>query len=183
MKPINFRLTVAALAALAVAGVGDDARADRPEDEPDPKPRCTGQQTPAENDCISLRPDGLGPRQLYEHGAHFALNGDYDRALLFLERADPSDPRVLNYTGYTIRQMGDVEGGLVYYAKALAIDPTFILARSYRGEGFLTLGMRNAAQADLTAIANIAGTDNPPYQRLANAIASYDNGTFRSRSY
>jgi tetratricopeptide (TPR) repeat protein len=48
--------------------------------------------------------------------------------------------RVLNLIGYNTRKLGEVDKGLDYYHKALALDPNYLLAREYLGEGYLQKG-------------------------------------------
>ena len=61
-----------------------------------------------------------------------------------------------------------------YYQQALSIDPNFILARSYMGQGFVKAGNVKAAEEQLMLIASAAGTDNWPYEALQRAINGED---------
>ena len=83
-----------------------------------------------------------------------------------------NDPRVLNYTGYSHRKAGRLEIGITYYTKALAIDPNFVLAREYLGEGYVAAGRKDLAQLQLNEIASRCGTACEEYKDLAAAIAT-----------
>ena len=76
-------------------------------------------------------------QELYDYGWRLAKLGHYERAIEMLHAVkNQADPRVLNYLGYSYRKMGHLEKGIVYYTKALKIDPDFVLAREYLGEGY-----------------------------------------------
>ncbi|MEM7566567.1 MAG: tetratricopeptide repeat protein, partial [Pseudomonadota bacterium] len=104
-------------------------------------------------------------------------------ALNMLRYADQGDAGVLTYTGFATRKLGDVRGGMRYYAKALSIDPTNTITRSYLGEAFLMQDQREKAAAELDMIASIEGQESEPYIALAKAIAAYDDGTWTGQSY
>ncbi len=78
--------------------------------------------------------------KLYLQGRTLAKSGEYARAIQLLKTADQTDPHVLNYLGYSYRKSGDVTTGIKYYKLALAIDPDFVLAREYLGEGYVKAG-------------------------------------------
>ena len=84
---------------------------------------------------------------------------------------DQTDPNVLNYLGYSHRKMGRLAEGMAYYKKALAIDPDFVLAREYLGEGYLAAGKLRLAEEQLAEIAKRCGTDCKAYRQLAAAIS------------
>ena len=83
-----------------------------------------------------------------------------------------NDPRVLNYTGYSNRKAGRLEIGITYYRKALAIDPNFVLAREYLGEGYVAAGRIDLAKLELNEIKTRAGAGSEEYRDLAKAIAT-----------
>ena len=85
---------------------------------------------------------------LYVQGRELAKDGEYEWALDVLAAIkDQNQPRVLNYIGYSHRKAGRLETGITYYHKALAIDPNYVLAREYLGEGYVAAGKIELAQA------------------------------------
>ena len=63
--------------------------------------------------------------------------------------ADKTDPRILNYLGYSHRKAGRVTVGLGYYQEALRHDPDYTLVREYMGEAYLQQGNVEAAKEQL----------------------------------
>jgi tetratricopeptide (TPR) repeat protein len=65
-----------------------------------------------------------------------ADEGYFREALDLLSRIKKQEPsRVLNVVSYTTRKLGDVDKGLDYYQRALVLDPNYLRAREYLGEG------------------------------------------------
>ena len=123
--------------------------------------------------CVKLESGILPDEDLYQQGRLLAKAGQYDWALQVLAVIkNQNDPRVLNYTGYSNRKAGRVEIGITYYRKALAIDPNFVLAREYLGEGYVAAGRIDLAKLELNEIKNRAGTASEEYQDLSKAIAT-----------
>ena len=118
-----------------------------------------------------LVPDG----ELYEQGRELALAGDFDRAIEVLEAVrDKDNPGVLNYLGYAHRKAGMIDEGIAYYHQALAIDPDYVLAREYLGEGYVAAGNVELARQQLQEIGTRCGTNCEEYIELAEVIASAD---------
>ena len=69
------------------------------------------------------------------------------------------------------RKAGRLDIGITYYRKALALNPNFVLAREYLGEGYVAAGRIDLARAELAEIANRCGTTCEEYADLAKAIA------------
>lgn len=116
-----------------------------------------------------LVPDG----ELYEQGRELALAGDFDRAIETLEAIrDKDNPAVLNYLGYSHRKAGMIDQGIAYYHQALAIDPDYVLAREYLGEGYVAAGNVDLARQQLDEIGTRCGTNCEEYIELAEVIAS-----------
>ena len=123
--------------------------------------------------CVTKAAGVLPDEELYQQGRALAKQGHYDWALDVLAVIhNQNDPRVLNYTGYSHRKAGRLEIGIAYYDKALAIDPNFVLAREYLGEGYVAAGRKDLAQLQLTEIANRCGKTCDEYKDLAEAIAT-----------
>ncbi len=87
-------------------------------------------------------------------------------------RATKNDPRILRITGFATRKLGDVDGAMPYYQRALGINPNDTLTREYMGEAFLTKGDMTSANAQLGEIEKRCGTACEDYAKLAEAIAS-----------
>lgn len=107
----------------------------------------------------------------YETGRDLAAAGEYERALDILQSLDQGDAMVLTMIGYSMRKMGNVEEGIAHYHRALAIEPDNVLTREYLGEGYVSMGRIDLAQAELDQIGLICGTDCEQYHDLAAAIA------------
>ncbi|MDA8870954.1 tetratricopeptide repeat protein [Rhizobiaceae bacterium] len=123
--------------------------------------------------CVDAKKSsGLSDDQLFENGQALAYAGRYEEALTVLELAENKhDARILNFRGYATRKMGDLEGGLVHYRAALAIDPDYVLAREYMGEALVTAGRMDEARDQLSEIATRCGTGCREYTMLEKAIA------------
>jgi tetratricopeptide (TPR) repeat protein len=118
----------------------------------------------------------LSDDELYQQGEALALEGEYAWALEILGAIkNQSDPRVLNYTGYSHRKSGRLETAVSYYRKALEINPNFVLAREYLGEGYVAAGRIDLAKVELGEIANRCGTQCTEYQELNKAIETAFN--------
>ena len=123
--------------------------------------------------CVKIESGILPDEDLYQQGRVLAKAGQYDWALQVLAAIqNQNDPRVLNYTGYSNRKAGRLEIGITYYRKALAIDPNFVLAREYLGEGYVAAGRIDLAKLELNEIGNRVGTNNEWYQDLSKAITT-----------
>ena len=123
--------------------------------------------------CVKLELGILSDEDLYQQGRQLAKAGEYDKALLVLATIkNQNDPRVLNYIGYSNRKAGHLEIGITYYRKALAIDPNFVLAREYLGEGYVAAGRIDLAQIELNEIKTRVGVDSEEYKDLSKAITT-----------
>jgi predicted Zn-dependent protease len=78
---------------------------------------------------------------------------------------------VQNYLGFAHRKAGRIDAAMMHYQAALQLDPDYVLARSYMGQGLLNSGNVGAARAQLAQINMRAGTDNYPYRMLSDALA------------
>jgi tetratricopeptide (TPR) repeat protein len=126
--------------------------------------------------CVKQTSGLLNDDELYEQGRILAKEGEYEWALnVFSSIKNQSDPKVLNYIGYANRKAGRLETGFAYYKKALAIDPNFVLAREYYGEGLVAAGRVDLAQIQLDEIAKRCGTHCSEYQELAKVMATAVN--------
>lgn len=122
--------------------------------------------------CVDANKSRLDTDSIYEYGRHLAMQGRYNEAIDVLNlAADRNDPRVFNYLGYSHRKRGDVDVGMRYYQKALAIDPDYTLVREYLGEAYLQIGDVKAAENQLSEIARRCGTGCEEYMDLKEQIA------------
>jgi tetratricopeptide (TPR) repeat protein len=126
--------------------------------------------------CVKATSGVLPDNELYEEGRGLAKAGQYEWALEVLGAiANKDDPKVLNYIGYSHRKLGDFETGMGYYKKALALNPDYVLAREYLGEGYVAIGQVDLAKAQLAEIENRCGTTCEEYKDLAEEIEKVRN--------
>ncbi|MEO1564262.1 MAG: tetratricopeptide repeat protein [Pseudomonadota bacterium] len=121
--------------------------------------------------CVIPGSQSFNTDEVYENVRKVAYNGNYEHALDLLALApDQEDPRILTYYGFTHRMLGDVETANAFYVKAIKLDPSNTLARSYYGQSLAERGHIDEAKAQLQAIADAKGVDNWPYISLAAVI-------------
>ena len=170
------RLMTAAVAAMIAVSAGAYAAGDSGGSGDSPAARkCKKAEVwdKKKKKCVTKAAGVLPDEELYQQGRALAKQGHYDWALDVLAVIhNQNDPRVLNYTGYSHRKAGRLEIGIAYYYKALAIDPNFVLAREYLGEGYVAAGRKDLAQLQLNEIANRCGKTCEEYKDLAAAIAT-----------
>jgi len=119
----------------------------------------------------------LDQNDIYETGRKLALAGRYGEAIEILSlAADKSDPRILNYLGYSHRKQGRVDVGLGYYEEALKANPDYTLAREYMGEAYIQKGDLASAKGQLAEIEKRCGTSCDEYAALAKQIEAYSKG-------
>jgi tetratricopeptide (TPR) repeat protein len=126
--------------------------------------------------CVKAAAGVMPDEDLYQQGRALAKAGEYDWALTVLSAiSNQNDPRVLNYIGYSYRKSGEIDKGIGYYQKALAIDPNYVLVREYLGEGYIAAGKVNLAKLELAEIAKRCGTTCEEYQDLAEELQKTAN--------
>jgi tetratricopeptide (TPR) repeat protein len=141
----------------------------------DSTPECTNGKVwdSTQQKCVE-KSSSLSNDDIYNYGRMLALNGKYGEAIEVLSLAsDKSDPRILNYLGYSHRKQGRVEVGLGYYEEALKANPDYTLAREYMGEAYIQLGDVASAQAQLSEIEKRCGTGCDEYTELSKQIDTY----------
>lgn len=123
--------------------------------------------------CMKPKVGMLTDDELYDQARLLAKeDNEYDWALSLFELVqNQNDPKVLNYMGYSNRKAGRLETGIAFYEKALAIDPNFVLAREYLGEGYVVAGRKDLAMLQLDEIKVRCGTNCEEYKDLAKAIS------------
>jgi tetratricopeptide (TPR) repeat protein len=164
----TIRVLSFATAAL-VAGAGASLAA---MDPPKPKIDCTAAENAGKAACAAQHGQTADDK-VYESAYWKAKSGDYAAALEIAATAEnKDDPRILRVTGFATRKLGDVEGGMKYYRRALAINPADTRTRQYMGEAFLTKGDLASASEQLGEIAKTCGNCED-YQKLAAAITAF----------
>jgi tetratricopeptide (TPR) repeat protein len=128
----------------------------------------------AQQKCVVRNQSQLENDSIYETGRDLAMAGRYGEAITVLAAAkDKTDPRILNYLGYSHRKQGRVLVGLGYYREAIRSDPNYTLVREYMGEAYLQLGDVAAAREQLSEIENRCGKGCSEYTELSGQIDAY----------
>jgi predicted Zn-dependent protease len=134
----------------------------------------------SERKCVKQSGLKLNDEERYAEAESLIRVAQYARALEMLwamEKRD--DPKVLTYIGFATRKLGNVERGIDYYHQALALNPDFVRAREYLGEGYLQKGDVDHAKGELHEIAARCGTGCREYKMLASAIVEHMTGESR----
>jgi tetratricopeptide (TPR) repeat protein len=123
--------------------------------------------------CAPAQHSDLSDDELYDQGRLLAKEGQYEWALDVLDQVqNKNDPKVLNYMGYANRKAGRFDVAFTYYKKALELNPDFVLAREYLGEGYVAAGRKDLAMLQLGEIAQRCGVTCEEYKDLSTAISS-----------
>ncbi|WP_085308438.1 tetratricopeptide repeat protein [Planktotalea arctica] len=121
--------------------------------------------------CLAVESHNFSDDQLYLAAREMAYAGQYQNALHVLDSAqNQNDPRILNYRGFTNRKLGNHAVAMQFYEAALSINPDYILARSYMGQGLLAHGDAIGARAQLAEIRTRGGRNTWSYTALALAL-------------
>jgi tetratricopeptide (TPR) repeat protein len=127
--------------------------------------------------CVDAQRGAVDDDSLYAAGRSLAEQGRYGEAISILSlAADKTDPRILNYLGYSHRKAGRVLVGLGYYQEALRQNPDYTLVREYMGEAYLQQGNVDAAKEQLAEIEKRCGKGCREYALLAEQIDDYLKG-------
>jgi tetratricopeptide (TPR) repeat protein len=171
----TLKITIASLLLLAPLGVMPSFAAGSGGDQ---VPACkTGHVYDKKTKKCVVQKSSLDDDSLYSTGRKLALEGRYGEAITVLSLVhDKSDPRVLNYLGYSHRKLGRVLVGLGYYQEALRVDPNYTLVREYLGEAHLQLGDVASAKEQLSEIQKRCGTGCEEYTELSTQIDAYIKG-------
>ena len=171
MKAVILASTLAIGISSVALAVGSDTSAP-------PKPTSTTKECmkgevfdPKTKGCKKVSSKIFTDDQLYDAAREIAYAGQYDRALDVLNAAaNQNDTRMLNYKGFVHRKLGNIDLAMDYYKAALALDPDYILARSYMGQGFVSDGKMSAARQQLFEIEKRGGRDSWAYASLEQSI-------------
>jgi len=143
-------------------------------------PETTAQTCPAgqiwstsAKKCVTLKSENLNDEERYAQAFKLAKSGKYAQSLSILKTIkNRKDPKVLTYMGYNNRKLGNTKTGVKYYKQALAIDPNYVQAREYLGEGYVAVGQMKLAKQQLAEIKKRCGTSCEEYKDLAATIRS-----------
>lgn len=152
-------------------------------DAPKPKIDCRKRKNKKKPECKKKKQSSLTDDELYQAGYWLARAGKYEEALAqFRQARNQNDPRILNYIGFSMRKLGQVDEAMVAYNRVLTVDPNYTLARAYLAEAFLTQGKVDLAAGQLAEIGRRCGTTCEEYVVLARQIDSYrTSGTFEAQ--
>jgi tetratricopeptide (TPR) repeat protein len=134
--------------------------------------------------CVEGNSAALTDDDLYLAGRDLGQEAHYADALkLFFRIKNREQARVLSSIGYSTRKLGDVDKGLDYYHQALALDPNYLRAREYLGEGYLQKGDVGKAKEQLIEIVDRGGDACEEYGMLEKAIVTFVTGETGGTSY
>lgn len=121
--------------------------------------------------CVDADQQSFNDDDRYDAVRELAYAGEYGRALDVIATADvPGDARFLNYQGFIQRKLGNMDAAMSFYTEALAIDPDYLLARSYMGQGLAATGDLDGARTQLAEIAARGGRETWSYVALKMAL-------------
>lgn len=129
--------------------------------------------------CVGVAKAGMPENELFYAGYWLAKSGKYEEALGYLELASKRDERVETYIGYATRKMGNVEAALPHYARALDLNPNYVVARAYLGEAYLSQGDKSRAKAELQEIGARCGVTCVEYRDLESQITAFEAGVVK----
>jgi tetratricopeptide (TPR) repeat protein len=123
--------------------------------------------------CIKAESNLIDNDQRFGAVRELAYAGRPDEALLILATMTEGEtPRVLTYQGFLLRQTGRVEEGIAAYERAIALDTTNILARSYYGQLLVQMNEMELATLQLAAIRMHGGGGTWAERALSDAITT-----------
>jgi hypothetical protein len=97
----------------------------------------------------------------YQQAQTAIAGADYKTAADLLQKVltrQPENPDVLNLMGFSERKMGEASTALMYYKKALDLQPTHIGANEYLGELYLELKEPDLAEQRLAVLQQVCGS-------------------------
>ncbi|MGL4320296.1 MAG: hypothetical protein ACRCS3_05475, partial [Paracoccaceae bacterium] len=122
-------------------------------------------------ECVAPEDSSLNNDDRYRAVREFAYAGQPQAAMRVLAAmTEGESDRVLTYTGFLNRQMGNWEAGIAAYEMALEINPDNILARSYFGQALVLMNETDMANAQLYEIRARGGAGTWAEASLARAI-------------
>ena len=115
-----------------------------------------------------------GPNPVPSKITRLIESEQYDRAikeLTYFLRRERKSADGWNWLGYSQRSVGDFEGALKSYTKALKIDRQHLGANEYLGELYVMQGDMDSAREQLVKLEDYCG-DCDEYRKLAEVIAN-----------
>jgi len=125
------------------------------------------------------RVDGPTDTDQYKDAVKLINQDKYAEAIELLRplnSSSPGDADVLNYMGYSYRQLGKYEVALGYYNQALEAEPKHRGANEYLGELYLQTGELEKAEAQLERLDDICTFGCSEYRELKAKIEEYKAG-------
>ena len=176
------RMILAATLALApcmALAVGSD-------DSQPPKPTATTTECEAgtiwdekTQTCVKAEDQSLNDDQRFGAVRELAYAGRYDEAMQVLAAMREGETsRVMTYRGFLLRQTGRIEEGIAAYERAIALDPSNRLARSYYGQLLVQMDEIALAEAQLIQIRAHGGAGTWAERALQAAIETGVTYTF-----
>ncbi len=121
--------------------------------------------------CVDIKNHNYDDQAIYQAARELAYHKRYRDSILLLSTAkNKKDPKILNYLGFSHRKIGKISHAMAYYEEAIAIDPDYIVARSYMGQGYLSLGKEELAIVQLNEIKKRGGEESWAYTELKKSI-------------
>jgi Tfp pilus assembly protein PilF len=114
--------------------------------------------------------------EAYAKGKALVAAKEWADAIIQLGEADKAQPNnadTNNLLGYSNRKIGKLDISLVYYKKALAIDPKHLGAHEYLGELYLMMNDPTKAKTELSTLLKLCGAKCEQYLDLKKAVAGY----------
>lgn len=125
--------------------------------------------------CAARSSEAVTDADRYDEAVALIESEQYADALDLLHSlADQNRANVLTYVGFATRKLGDLDGGIRYYHRALALEPDNALTREYLGEGLLLKCDVAGAREQLARIEAVCGRDCHSFEELAAAIAAHE---------
>ena len=90
--------------------------------------------------------------------------------LILANKENPNEPDILNYLGYSYREVGDFSMAEIYYEQGLAIDPEHIGINEYLGKLYVETNRIDKAKERLKVLENCKCEE---FEELQNLISKY----------
>ena len=95
---------------------------------------------------------------------------DAIKFFILANEENPSQPDILNYLGYSLRQVGDFLMAEIYYEQGLTINPAHIRINKYLGELYVETNRINKAKERLKVLEDCKCKE---FEELQNLISKY----------
>jgi Tfp pilus assembly protein PilF len=132
------------------------------------EPKEETKKCPKGKKCLK---DEATDSEIYHSGYWLARTGQYAAAIDMLNKSAVKDERVLTYIGFATRKLGDHDTAMDFYARALAMNPNYTVARAYMGEAFIAKGDIAKAKDQLAEIGTRCGVTCAEYNELKVELA------------